>query len=58
MERSSLGNEGRSPALDMKLRGPDRLGYDTSYERLETCIAIRQVEHTEEPVKITGTSLD
>ena len=58
MERSSLGNEGRSPALGMKLRGPDRLGYDTSYERLETRIAIRQVEHTEEPVKITGTSLD
>jgi hypothetical protein len=58
MERSSLGNDGRSPALGMKIRGPDRLGYDTSYERLETCIAIRQVEHTEEPMKITGTSLE
>jgi hypothetical protein len=58
MERGGSGNEGRSPALGMKIRGPDRLGYDTSYKRLETCIAIPQVEHTEEPVKITGTSLD
>ncbi len=57
MERSSLEMRDGRRHWGIKIRGPDRLGYDTSYERLETCIAIREVERTEEPVKITGTSL-
>jgi hypothetical protein len=42
MERSCLGDEGRWLALGMKIKGPDRLGYDPSYERLDTYIAILQ----------------
>jgi hypothetical protein len=58
MERGSWELRDGRRALGMRVRGPDRLGYDNNYERLETCIAIPQVEHTEEPVKITETSLD
>ena len=53
MEKSSPGMRDDGRHLCMKIRGPDRLGYNPNYERLGTYIAILQVEHAEEPVKMT-----
>jgi hypothetical protein len=36
MERSSLGMRDDGRHLCMKIKGPDRLGYNPNYERLET----------------------
>ena len=53
IERSSLGMRDDGRHLCMKIRRSDRLEYNPNYERLETYIAILQVEHAEEPVKMT-----
>ena len=53
MERSSLGRRDDGRHLGMKIGRPDRVGHNLNYERLETYVAILQVERAEELVKMT-----